>query len=108
MTSDEEGHFQFSPLPAGAYDMEATSRGFRATVLESIGIEENDTKTLAITMNIGSTADGCCQYYSAFYQAADHPDANLVVKAHAPNSIVEISKAGESSGVTQIRPYRVS
>jgi len=67
-----------------------------ATVLESIGIEENDTKTLAITMNIGSTADGCYQYYSVSYQAADHPDANLVVKAHAPNSIVEISKAGES------------
>ena len=43
VTSDD-GHFQFSPLPAGTYDMEATSRGFRATVLESIEIEENDTK----------------------------------------------------------------
>ena len=42
--SDEEGHFQFSPLPAGAYDLEATSRGFRATVLESIEIEEERHK----------------------------------------------------------------
>ena len=98
VTSDEEGHFQFFPLAAGTYDMEATSRGFRATVLESIEIEENDTKTLSITMNIGSTGDGCYQYYSVSYRAADHPDANLVVKAHGPNSnsIVEISKPGES------------
>jgi len=97
VTSDD-GHFQFSPLPAGTYDMEATSRGFRATVLESIEIEENDTKTLSITMNIASTADSCSQYYSVLYRAADHPDANLVVKAHTPNSnsIVEISKPGES------------
>jgi hypothetical protein len=42
--SDEEGHFQFFPLPAGTYDMEATSMGFRATVLESIEIEEERHK----------------------------------------------------------------
>ena len=49
-------------------------------------------------MNIASTADSCSQYYSVLYRAADHPDANLVVKAHTPNSnsIVEISKPGES------------
>ena len=78
--------------------MEATSMGFRATVLDSIEIEENDTKTLSITLNIASTADSCYQHYSVSYRAADHPDANLVVKAHAPNSnsIVEISKPGES------------
>lgn len=96
MQSDQEGHFQFSPLPAGTYDLEATTRGFRATVLESIEIEENDTKTLSITMNLGSTADSCYQDYSVSYRAADHPEANLVVKAHVPNSIVEISKPGES------------
>src|SRR5215469_9701753 len=94
--SDQEGHFQFSPLPAGTYDVEATSKGFRATVLESIEIEENDAKTLSITLNIASTADSCYQHYSVSYRAADHPEANLVVKAHVPNSIVEISKPGES------------
>jgi len=96
VTSDDEGHFQFSPLPAGTYDMEATSRGFRATEIESIEIEENDTKTLSITMNLGSTVDSCSQYYSVSYRAADHQEANLVVKAHGPNSVVEISKPGES------------
>jgi hypothetical protein len=49
-------------------------------------------------MNIASTADSCYQHYSVSYRAADHLEANLVVKAHAPNSnsIVEISKPGES------------
>jgi len=55
-------------------------------------------------MNLASTADGCSQYYSVSYRAADHPEPNLVVKAHAPNSLVEISKPGESqvwvSGLT--------
>jgi hypothetical protein len=94
--SDQQGRFQFSPLAAGTYDMEATTRGFRATVLESIKIAENDDKTLSITMNIASTADSCSQYYDVSYRAADHPEPNLVVKAHAPNSTVEISKPGES------------
>jgi Carboxypeptidase regulatory-like domain len=94
--SDQEGHFQFSLLSAGTYDMEGTSMGFRATVVESIKIAENDDKTLSIMMNIAGTADSCSQYYSVIYRAADHPEPNLVVKAHAPNSIVEISKPGES------------
>lgn len=94
--SDQEGHFQFSLLSAGIYDLEATTMGFRTTVLESIKIAENDDKSVSITMNLGSTADGCYQYYSVSYRAADHPEPNLVVKAHAPNSTVEISKPGES------------
>lgn len=94
--SDQEGRFQFCPLAAGTYDMEATTREFRATVLESIKIAENDDKTLSITMNIAGTADSCSQYYDVSYQAADNPVPNLVVKAHAPNSTVEISKPGES------------
>lgn len=94
--SDQEGHFQFSPLSAGAYDVEVTRTGFRATALESINLAENDEKTLSITMNLASTADGCSQYYSVSYRAAGHPEPNLVVNAHAPNSIVEISKPGES------------
>lgn len=94
--SDQEGHFQFSRLSAGTYDIEATSLGFRATVLESIKIAENDDKSLSITMNLGSTADSCFRYYSVSYAAADHPEPHLVVKVHAPNSTVEISKPGES------------
>jgi hypothetical protein len=94
--SDQEGHFRCSPLSAGTYDMGATSMGFRATVLESIKIAGNDDKTLSITMNLASTADSCSQSYSVSYRAADHPEVSLVVKAHAPNSIVEISKPGES------------
>ena len=94
--SDQEGRFQFSPLAAGTYDLEATTRGFRATVRESIKIAKNDDKAVSITMNIASTADSCSQYYDVSYRAANHPEPNLVVKAHAPNSTVEISKPGES------------
>ena len=94
--SDQRGRFQFCPLAAGTYDIEATTRGFRATVLESIKIPENDDKTLSITMNIAGTADSCSQYYDVSYRAADNPEPNLVVKARAPNSTVEISKPAES------------
>lgn len=74
--------------------MEVTSRGFRATVLESIKIAENDDKTLWITMNVSSTADSCNQHYSVSYLPANPPEPHEPAVGSEQNAAA--SRAGRS------------
>jgi hypothetical protein len=52
-TTNNSGEFRFKSLPIGAYTLNATAPGFKATVLKNFPVELNKTATARIQMEIG-------------------------------------------------------
>jgi hypothetical protein len=52
-TTNKSGEFRFTNLPIGAYSLNASAEGFKATVLKNFPVELNKIATARILMEIG-------------------------------------------------------
>lgn len=56
-TSDTQGRFSVTGLPAGKYTVEATAPGFASTLKRGVQLAADQSQELSITLNIAATAD---------------------------------------------------
>jgi Carboxypeptidase regulatory-like domain len=55
-TTNAGGEFHFANLPIGAYNLSATAKGFKATVLKDFPVELNKTASARMEMEVGEVS----------------------------------------------------
>ena len=53
-TTDQRGNFILPPVVPGTYEIEARAPGFSSTVLEGITLEVGESKSIALSLRVGS------------------------------------------------------
>ena len=55
-TTDAGGHYRFSSLPLGPYEVRATKQGFATEVRTGIRVVVNEEGAVDLTLNVGSVS----------------------------------------------------
>ena len=56
-TTDITGHYAFPGLPAGTYQLEVSSPGFKSYVQKGILLDAGNNRTQSVTLEVGSTTE---------------------------------------------------
>lgn len=56
-TTDNQGKYEFSTLPAGNYRLEFEAAGFQKTALQSVSVNSGGETSQAVSLQVGSTSE---------------------------------------------------
>jgi hypothetical protein len=55
--TDESGHFSFTLLPIGTYEVQAEAQGFKKSVASEVVLRVNDNRRIVFSMEVGQLAE---------------------------------------------------